>query len=66
MNIGRCYTLVRNLILAAILTIGFASSGIAQADHALLVDLNSKETTDLGTLGGNLAGLTGSTTRGRR
>ncbi len=29
MNIHRCYTL-RNLILAAVLTIGFASSALAQ------------------------------------
>ena len=51
MNIHHCYTL-RNLILAAVLTIGFASSALAQA-RALFVDLNSKEATDLGTLGGN-------------
>ena len=51
MNIHHCY-IPRNLILAAVLTIGFASSGLAQADHAFIVDLNSKEATDLGTLGG--------------
>jgi probable HAF family extracellular repeat protein len=51
MNIHPCYTL-RNLILAAVLTIGFASSALAQ-ERALLVDLNSKEVTDLGTLGGD-------------
>ena len=52
MNIHRCYTL-RNLILAAVLTIGFASSALAQQQRALFIDLNSKEVTDLGTLGGN-------------
>ena len=52
MNIHRCCTL-RNLILAAVLTIGFASSALAQ-ERALFVDLNSKEATDLGTLGGNV------------
>ena len=51
MHIHHCYTL-RNLILAAALTIGFASSALAQV-RALFVDLNSKEATDLGTLGGN-------------
>ena len=45
MNIHRCYTL-HNLILAAVLTIGFASSALAQF-HAVFVDLNSKEATDL-------------------
>ena len=49
MNIHRCYTL-RNLILAAVLTIGFASSALAQT-RSFFVDLNSKEATDLGTLG---------------
>ncbi len=52
MNIHHCYTL-RNLILAAVLTIGFASSALAQTERALFVDLNSKEATDLGTLGGD-------------
>ena len=33
MNIHHCYTL-RNLILAAVLTIGFASSALAQ-EHVL-------------------------------
>ena len=51
MNIHHCYTL-RNLILAAVLTIGFASSALAQT-RALFVDLNSKKVTDLGTLGGD-------------
>ena len=52
MNIHRCYTL-RNLILAAVLTIGFASSALAQErERALFVDLNTKRITDLGTLGG--------------
>jgi probable HAF family extracellular repeat protein len=50
MNIHHCYTL-RNLTLAAVLTIGFASSALAQ-ERALFVDLNSKEATDLGTLAG--------------
>jgi hypothetical protein len=50
MNIHPCYTL-RNLILAAVLTIGFASSALAQ-ERALFVDLNTKEVTDLGTLDG--------------
>jgi probable HAF family extracellular repeat protein len=54
MHIHRCYTLL-NLILAAVLTIGFASSALAQ-DRALFVDLNSKEVTTLGTLGGNSSG----------
>ncbi|PTR16029.1 putative HAF family extracellular repeat protein [Nitrosospira sp. Nsp2] len=53
MNIHHCYTL-RNLILAAVLTIGFASSALAQ-ERAFLVDLNSKEATDLGTLGGDFS-----------
>jgi len=51
MNIHHCCTL-RNLILAAVLTIGFASSALAQT-RSFFVDLNSKEATDLGTLGGN-------------
>ncbi|WON73952.1 hypothetical protein [Nitrosospira sp. Is2] len=52
MNTHHCYTL-RNLILVAVLTIGFASSALAQErERALLVDLNSKEVTSLGTLGG--------------
>ena len=50
MNTDHCYTL-RTLILAAVLTIGFASSALAQ-ERALFVDLNSKEATRLGTLGG--------------
>ena len=50
MNIHHCYTL-RNLFLAAALTVGFVSSALAQT-RALFVDLNSKEVTDLGTLGG--------------
>ena len=57
MNIHPCYTL-RNLILAAVLTIGFASSALAQ-EHALFVDLNSKEATDLGTLGGDYSYASG-------
>jgi len=51
MHIHHCYTL-RNLILAAVLTIGFASSALAQEFPSFIVDLNSKEVTDLGTLGG--------------
>jgi probable HAF family extracellular repeat protein len=51
MNIHHCCT-ARNLILAAVLTIGFASSALAQ-DRALFVDLNSKEVTTPGTLGGD-------------
>jgi probable HAF family extracellular repeat protein len=51
MNIHHCCTL-RNLILAAILGIGFASPVLAQTP-SFLVDLNSKEVTDLGTLGGH-------------
>ncbi len=50
MNIHRCCNL-RNFILAAVLTIGFASPALPQ-ERALFVDLNSKEATDLGTLGG--------------
>jgi probable HAF family extracellular repeat protein len=53
MIFNHCYKL-RNLILAAFLTIGFASPVLAQ-QHALFVDLNSKEATDLGTLGGNFS-----------
>src|SRR5687768_6931550 len=51
MNIHHCCAL-RNLVLTAVLTIGSASSALAQ-ELALLVDLNSKEATDLGTLGGD-------------
>jgi probable HAF family extracellular repeat protein len=51
MHIHHCYTL-RNLILTAVLTIGFASSAFAQGFSSFIVDLNSKEATDLGTLGG--------------
>ena len=51
MNIHHCYTR-RNLILAAVLAIGFASSGLAQASRAVLVDLNSKEVTYSGILPG--------------
>jgi len=52
MNIHHCLIL-RNLILAAVLTIGFASSAVAQTrTHGFIVDLNSKEVADLGTLGG--------------
>jgi probable HAF family extracellular repeat protein len=57
MIIHHCYTL-RNLILASVLTIGFASSALAQ-DRALFVDLNSKEVTKLGTLGGGYSGASG-------
>jgi uncharacterized membrane protein len=49
MNIHHCYTL-RNLIFAAVLTIGFASSALAPT-RSFFVDLNSKEAADLGTLG---------------
>ena len=52
MHIHHCYTLLRNLILAAVLAIGFASSALAEK-QAFIVDLNSKEATNLGTLGGN-------------
>ena len=58
MNIHHCYTL-RNLILAAVLTIGFASSALAQTAYGLFVDLNSKEVTDLGTLGGDYSHASG-------
>ncbi len=52
MNIHRCYTLC-NLVLTAVLGIGFTSSALAQLrERALFVDLTSKEATDLGTLGG--------------
>jgi hypothetical protein len=64
MNIQHCYTLLRNLILVAVLTIEFASPALAQ-QRALLVDLNSKEVTDLGTLGGYSSTASGSTTRDR-
>jgi probable HAF family extracellular repeat protein len=57
MNIHHCCT-PRNLILAAVLTIGFASSALAQ-QHAIFVDLNSKEATALGTLGGNFSDARG-------
>jgi probable HAF family extracellular repeat protein len=55
MNTRGCYTM-RNLILAPVLSlsIGFASSALAQ-ERALLVDLNSKEATNLGTLGGDFS-----------
>ena len=52
MNIHRFDTL-RNLILAVVLTMGFASSALAQGFSSFIVDLNSKEVTNLGTLGGN-------------
>ena len=56
MNIHHYYVL-RNLILTVVLTMGFASSALAQR-LLLFVDLNSKEVTDLGTLGGvNSVGL---------
>ncbi|SFH60764.1 probable extracellular repeat, HAF family [Nitrosospira sp. Nsp14] len=58
MNIHRCYPL-RNLILGAVLTVGFASSALAQELRAVLVDLNSKEVTNLGTLGGDLSYASG-------
>jgi uncharacterized membrane protein len=51
MNVQHSYTLC-NLILAAVLTIGFASSALAHT-RAFFVDLNSREVTDLGTLGGD-------------
>jgi uncharacterized membrane protein len=52
MNIQHCYAL-RELILAAVLTIGFASPGLTQErQRAFFVDLNSKEVSNLGTLGG--------------
>ena len=63
MNIHHRYPL-GNLVLAAVLTIGFASSALAQ-ECSFFVDLNSKEATDLGTLGDHLAKLSLSTTRGR-
>ena len=50
MNIHPCYTL-RNLILASVLGIGFASSALAQ-ERVLLVDLNSKEQPTLAHCGG--------------
>jgi probable HAF family extracellular repeat protein len=52
MNIHHSF-MPRNLILAAVLTIGFASSALAQVERALLVDLNTREATNLGTLGGD-------------
>ncbi len=65
MNIHHCCT-PRNLILAAVLTIGFASSALAQDypedyrhHRALIVDLNSKEATNLGTLGGDYSVASG-------
>ncbi|WON73913.1 hypothetical protein [Nitrosospira sp. Is2] len=55
---------IQSSILAAVLTIGFASSALAQ-ERALFVDLNSKEATDLGTLLVESIGtVTGSTTWG--
>ena len=57
MNIHRCYTLC-NLVLTAVLTVGFGSSALAQ-ELALLVDLNSKEVTALGTLDGDYSGAYG-------
>jgi uncharacterized membrane protein len=51
MNIHYCYTL-RNVILVAVLTIGFSSSALAQT-RSFFVDLNSKKATDLGALGGD-------------
>jgi len=51
MNIHHYYTL-RNLILAVVLTTGFASSALAQT-RSFFIDLNSKEVTTLGTLGGD-------------
>ena len=59
MNIHRCYTLC-NLVLTAVLGIGFTSSALAQLrERALFVDLTSKEATDLGTLGGGFSGAYG-------
>ena len=59
MNIYHRYTL-RNLILAAVLIVGFASSALAQErERALFVDLNSKEATNLGTLGGSFIHASG-------
>jgi probable HAF family extracellular repeat protein len=55
MDIHRCYT-PRNLILAAALTIGCASSAFVQ-QSALFVDLNSKEVTTLGPLGSHADGI---------
>jgi len=49
MNVYHCCTL-RNLILAAAPSIGFASFALAQT-HSLIVDVTSKEAADLGTLG---------------
>jgi probable HAF family extracellular repeat protein len=63
MNTHHCCTL-RNLILAAVLTIGFASPVLAQ-QHAFFVDLNSKEATALGTLGGNFSTAHGINDAGR-
>ena len=55
MNVYLCYTL-RNLVLTAVLGIGFTSSALAQLrERALFVDLTSKEATDLGTLGGDFS-----------
>jgi probable HAF family extracellular repeat protein len=64
MHIHHCYKL-RNLILAAVLTIGFASSALAQGFSSFIVDLNSKEATGLGTLGGNAGYASGINDAGR-
>jgi hypothetical protein len=64
MHIHR-YETLRNLILSAVLTIGFASSALAQGFSSFIVDLNSKEATNLGTLGEGYSTLSESITRGR-
>ena len=63
MNIHHCYTL-RNLILAAALTIGFASSALAQDVLYSLTLTARKQPTSAHSVE-TIATLTGSTTRGR-
>ena len=57
MSIRRC-DIPRNLILAAVLTIGFASSAFAQYQtHGFFVDLNTKEVAAVGDYGGGPFGI---------
>ena len=58
MNIHQ-YDTLRNLVLAAVLTIGFASSALAQEVSSFFIDLNSQGATDLGTLGGRSSSASG-------
>ncbi len=58
MNTRHCYTL-HDVVLAAVLTIGFASSAFALEVSSFIVDLNTKEATNLGSLGGDYSYASG-------